>query len=162
MTAACSGAALLGAPLGHDFAVISLSDLLTPWETIEKRLAAAAAADFCICLYNPASKKRGDYLRKACEILLRHRAPENAAGLVRNIGPRGRILRGDDPVGTERRGGGYVHHRVYRQFSYKDSGRQAGDAARLQSDRKLSEANASRRELWRIFLVLRGLRRDEG
>ncbi|MGI5966644.1 MAG: precorrin-3B C(17)-methyltransferase [Anaerotruncus rubiinfantis] len=86
VTAACSGAALLGAPLGHDFAVISLSDLLTPWETIEKRLAAAVAADFCICLYNPASKKRGDYLRKACEILLRHRAPENAAGLVRNIG----------------------------------------------------------------------------
>lgn len=86
ITAACSGAALLGAPLIHDFAVISLSDLLTPWERIEKRLDAAGAADFCICLYNPSSMKRGDYLQKACDILLRHRAPQNAAGYVRNIG----------------------------------------------------------------------------
>ncbi len=91
VTAACSGAALLGAPLGHDFAVISLSDLLTPWETIEKRLEAAALGDFCICLYNPSSKKRGDYLRRACEILLRHRAPENPAGVVRNIGRDGQM-----------------------------------------------------------------------
>lgn len=91
VTAACSGAALLGAPLGHDFAVISLSDLLTPWETIEKRLEAAALGDFCICLYNPSSKKRGDYLRRACEILLRHRAPENPVGVVRNIGRDGQM-----------------------------------------------------------------------
>ena len=60
ITAASGGAAVLGAPLMHDFAVISLSDLLTPWETIEKRLHAAGMADFVICLYNPSSKKRAD------------------------------------------------------------------------------------------------------
>ena len=86
VTAACSGAALLGAPLIHDFAVISLSDLLTPWELIERRLDAAGRADFCICLYNPASRRRADYLRRACDILLRSRAPETVAGLVRNAG----------------------------------------------------------------------------
>ena len=69
VTAALAGAALLGAPLTHDFAVVSLSDLLTPWKLIEKRLALAAAADFCLALYNPASKKRHDYLRKASEVL---------------------------------------------------------------------------------------------
>ena len=58
ITAACGGAAVLGAPLMHDFAVISLSDLLTPWEQIAQRLALAAQGDFVICLYNPASKKR--------------------------------------------------------------------------------------------------------
>lgn len=89
VTAACSGAALLGAPLVHDFAVISLSDLLTPWETIEKRLDAAGMADFCICLYNPASKKRVDHLQKACDILLRYRLPGTAAGVVKNIGREG-------------------------------------------------------------------------
>ncbi|MEM1483773.1 precorrin-3B C(17)-methyltransferase [Oscillospiraceae bacterium PP1C4] len=86
ITAACSGAALLGAPLIHDFAVISLSDLLTPWERIEQRLDAAGAADFSICLYNPSSKKRHDYLQKACDILLRHRQPQTVVGFVRNIG----------------------------------------------------------------------------
>src|SRR5699024_2868326 len=70
ITAACGGAAVLGAPLTHDFAVISLSDLLTPWEKIEKRLTAAAQADFVICLYNPSSKNRPDYLQRACDILL--------------------------------------------------------------------------------------------
>ena len=70
VTAALSGAALLGAPLGHDFTVISLSDLLTPWELIEKRLRAAAMGDFCIALYNPGSHKRGGHLGKACDILL--------------------------------------------------------------------------------------------
>ena len=73
VTAALSGAALIGAPLIHDFAVISLSDLLTPWEKIEKRLECAAIGDFCICLYNPGSKKRADYLEKACEILLKYK-----------------------------------------------------------------------------------------
>ena len=67
ITAASGGAAVLGAPLMHDFAVISLSDLLTPWETIEKRLHAAGMADFVICLYNPSSRKRHDYLQKACD-----------------------------------------------------------------------------------------------
>lgn len=85
VTAALSGAALLGAPLGHDFAVISLSDLLTPWETIEKRLDCAAAGDFCVALYNPASMKRRDHLRRACEIILRHASPETVCGVVRNI-----------------------------------------------------------------------------
>ena len=74
VTAALSGAALLGAPLGHDFTVISLSDLLTPWELIERRLAAAAEGDFAICLYNPSSHKRHDYLQKACQILLQKKS----------------------------------------------------------------------------------------
>ena len=69
VTAALSGAAILGAPLMHDFCVISLSDLLTPWEVIERRLRCAAAGDFSIALYNPRSKKRPDHLRRACEIL---------------------------------------------------------------------------------------------
>lgn len=89
ITAASSGAALLGAPLMHDFAVISLSDLLTPWETIERRLRAAAAADFSVCIYNPASKKRADYLRRACEILMEAKPPETVCGVVRNIGRDG-------------------------------------------------------------------------
>lgn len=86
ITAACGGAAVLGAPLTHDFAVISLSDLLTPWEKIEKRLAAAAAADFVICLYNPRSRGRADYLRRACDILLEQKAPDTVCGFVQNIG----------------------------------------------------------------------------
>ena len=89
ITAACSGAAVLGAPLIHDFSVISLSDLLTPWERIEKRLDCAAEADFVICLYNPSSKKRHDYLQKACDIVMRHRGPDTVAGFVKNIGREG-------------------------------------------------------------------------
>ncbi len=89
ITAACSGAAVLGAPLIHDFAVISLSDLLTPWELIEKRLDCAAAADFVLCLYNPSSKKRHDYLQKACDIILKHRGSDTVAGYVQNIGRDG-------------------------------------------------------------------------
>ena len=89
ITAACVGAAVLGAPLTHDFAVISLSDLLTPWEKIEKRLEAAAAADFVICLYNPRSHSRADYLRRACDILLRQKSPATVCGFVQNIGREG-------------------------------------------------------------------------
>lgn len=89
ITAACGGAAVLGAPLMHDFAVISLSDLLTPWETIAKRLELAAQADFCICLYNPSSKKRADYLQRACDILLKSKSPDTPCGTVRNIGRDG-------------------------------------------------------------------------
>ncbi len=89
ITAACGGAAVLGAPLTHDFAVISLSDLLTPWEKIEKRLSAAAQADFVICLYNPSSRNRPDYLQRACDILLRDKAPNTVCGTVRNIGRDG-------------------------------------------------------------------------
>lgn len=89
VTAALAGAAVLGAPLTHDFAVISLSDLLTPWAVIEKRLSCAAAGDFCIALYNPSSKQRADYLRRACDILLAHKPPQTLCGLVRNIGREG-------------------------------------------------------------------------
>ena len=86
VTAAIGGASLLGAPLIHDFAVISLSDLLTPWEKIERRLRAAAMADFVICLYNPSSRKRKDYLQKACDILMEYKSPDTICGTVRNIG----------------------------------------------------------------------------
>lgn len=89
LTAACSGAALLGAPLTHDFAVISLSDRLTAWEKIEARLEAAAKADLSIVLYNPASRGRPDYLRRACEILLRTLPEERPCGVARNIGREG-------------------------------------------------------------------------
>ena len=89
VTAALSGGAVLGAPLMHDFAVISLSDLMTPWTLIEKRLAAAASADMAICLYNPSSKKRTDHLRRACDILLETVPPETVCGLVRSIGREG-------------------------------------------------------------------------
>lgn len=86
VTAALSGAALLGAPLTNDFAVISLSDLLTPWEKIEQRLRGAAAGDFVIALYNPSSKKRADYLKRACSILLEYYSPETVCGAAVNIG----------------------------------------------------------------------------
>jgi precorrin-3B C17-methyltransferase len=80
--ALCAGAALLGAPLTHDFAAISLSDLLTPWELIEQRLEAAAGADFVIVLYNPKSKKRNWQLAKARDIILRHRDKDTPVGIV--------------------------------------------------------------------------------
>nr|WP_314503897.1 precorrin-3B C(17)-methyltransferase [uncultured Lachnoanaerobaculum sp.] len=89
VTAALSGAAIIGAPLIHDFAIISLSDLLTPWEKIEKRLECAAIGDFCICLYNPGSKKRVDYLQKACEILLKHKDKNTPCAIAKNIGREG-------------------------------------------------------------------------
>ena len=90
LTAALSGGAVLGAPLAHDFCVISLSDRLTPWVVIEKRLAAAAMGDFCVALYNPSSKGRPDYLEKAIRILLENgKSSETVCGLVRNIGREG-------------------------------------------------------------------------
>ena len=75
---------MLGAPLMHDFAVISLSDLLTPWELIEKRLAAAAAADFVVAIYNPRSKGRVRHIQRAQELLLASRSPQTPVGIVRN------------------------------------------------------------------------------
>lgn len=93
VTAALAGGAVLGAPLMHDFAVISLSDLLTPWEKIEKRLSCAAAADFSICLYNPSSKKRADYLKKACDIILGQTKEDRVCGIVSNIGREGQSAR---------------------------------------------------------------------
>jgi precorrin-3B C17-methyltransferase len=86
ITAAISGAAVLGAPLMNDFCVISLSDLMTPWGVIEKRLHGAGAGDFAIALYNPMSHKRVDHLSKACDILLQYRSPDTICGFVRNIG----------------------------------------------------------------------------
>ena len=93
LTAACSGAALLGAPLTHDFAVISLSDRLTAWETIEQRLDAAAKADLAVVLYNPASRGRPDHLRRACDILLRTLPANRLCGIARNIGREGESCR---------------------------------------------------------------------
>lgn len=93
VTAALSGASVLGAPLGHDFAVISLSDLLTPWEKIEARLSLAAQADLCIALYNPSSIKRADHLRRACDILLAFLSPDTVCGAVRNISREGQSMR---------------------------------------------------------------------
>ena len=89
LTAACSGGALLGAPLTHDFAVISLSDRLTPWEKIEKRLECAAQADLSMVLYNPASHGRPDHLRRACEILLRVLPEERPCAVAQYIGREG-------------------------------------------------------------------------
>ncbi len=80
--ALCAGAALLGAPLTHDFAAISLSDLLTPWQVIEKRIEAAAMADFVMVIYNPKSKKRHWQLNKAQEITLKHRDGATPVGIV--------------------------------------------------------------------------------
>ena len=122
------------APLAHDFAVVSLSDLLTPWEVIERRLAAVASADFCICLYNPRSRKRADRLSRAAKIMLEWKAPDTLCGWVRNIGREGQqsgmcrlselgeldadmfttVFVGN--AGTKRVGGRMVTRRGYREI----------------------------------------------
>jgi len=89
LTAAISGGAVLGAPLTHDFAVISLSDRLTDWQLILKRLDAAAGADLSIVLYNPASKGRPDHLKKAVKRLAETLPQDRICGIVRNIGRAG-------------------------------------------------------------------------
>lgn len=93
VTAATGGAAVLGAPLIHDFCLISLSDLLTPWEKIEARLLGASQADFVICLYNPSSRKRHDYLQKACDLMMQYKSPDTVCGIVANIAREGEISR---------------------------------------------------------------------
>lgn len=93
VSAVISGASILGAPLMHDFAVISLSDLMTPWEKIAKRLLCAAQADFVLCLYNPSSNKRKGYLQKACELVLQYASPETVCGIAKNIGREGEDAR---------------------------------------------------------------------
>ena len=93
ITAACAGAAVLGAPLVHDFAVISLSDYLTPWDKIEARLEAAATSDLTVVLYNPVSRTRPQHLKRACEILLRRLPEDRLCGVVRNIGREGESAR---------------------------------------------------------------------
>jgi precorrin-3B C17-methyltransferase len=90
--ALAAAAALLGAPLVHDFAVISLSDLLTPWETIRRRVEAAASADFVLVIYNPRSRKRHWQLEEALRVVRAHRAPETPAGLVRNAAREGQSV----------------------------------------------------------------------
>ena len=89
LSALQAAAARAGAPLGHDFAAISLSDLLTPWKQIERRLAAAARGDFVLALYNPRSLRRTRQLEAARRILLRHRRPETPVLLARNLGRAG-------------------------------------------------------------------------
>ncbi|WP_338827980.1 precorrin-3B C(17)-methyltransferase [Neomoorella thermoacetica] len=91
VTAATAAAAALGAPLMHDFAVISLSDRLTPWEVISRRLEMAAAADFVLVLYNPRSHGRPDHLSRAREIILKYRQPSTPVGVVRNAGRKGEV-----------------------------------------------------------------------
>ena len=86
ITAANSCAAVLGAPLMNDYAVVSLSDLLTGWGTIEKRLVAACIGDYVVCMYNPMSSRRPYNLKRACEILLRHKDGSTPAGYVKNAG----------------------------------------------------------------------------
>lgn len=93
LTAAASGASILGAPLTHDFAVISLSDRLTPWEKIEKRLRAASEADLSIVLYNPVSKGRPDHLKRACDVMLENLPSDRICGIARNIGREGESIR---------------------------------------------------------------------
>lgn len=93
VTAAFSGGAVLGSPMTSDTALISLSDLLTPMEKIVRRLRCAAEGDFVIALYNPSSKKRADYLRRACDIILEYRSPETVCGYVQNIGREGENYR---------------------------------------------------------------------
>ena len=89
ITAANSAAAILGAPLMHDYVNISLSDLMTDWKIITKRLILASEGDFVICLYNPASNHRPENFKKACDILLEYKSPDTPAGYVRNIGREG-------------------------------------------------------------------------
>ncbi len=93
VTAALAGASLVGAPLGHDFAVVSLSDLLTPWEIIEKRLRAACEGDFALAIYNPESRGRKGYLARACRILLEYKSGDTPAAAVKNIGREGESVR---------------------------------------------------------------------
>ena len=89
ITAANSCASLLGAPLMNDYAVISLSDLMTDWNVIEKRLIAACLGDFVICIYNPSSHGRPEHLKRACDVLLKHKSPQTPAGFVRSMGREG-------------------------------------------------------------------------
>ncbi|TQS45639.1 precorrin-2 C(20)-methyltransferase [Cryptosporangium phraense] len=86
LTAAQAVASRVGAPLGHDFCIISLSDRLKPWDVIEARLSAAASADFVIAIYNPASKFRRHQIEAAHQLLLRHRAPETPVVVGRDVG----------------------------------------------------------------------------
>ena len=89
ISAVLSGGAVLGAPVAHDFCVVSLSDHLTEWSLIEKRIRLGGEADFIMAMYNPKSKKRPEYINRACEILMEVKSPETVCGWVRNIGREG-------------------------------------------------------------------------
>lgn len=89
ITSATAAAACLGAPLMHDFVVISLSDLLTPWEVIEKRLEYAAMGDFVVVIYNPASKKRTEQIKTARRIMMKHKSAKTPVGIVINAAREG-------------------------------------------------------------------------
>lgn len=93
MSAMLAAAARAGAPLGHDFCVISLSDNLKPWEVVERRISAAASADLVLVVYNPASSQRGWQLDRAKELLLAHRTPDTPVILARNVGREGEAIR---------------------------------------------------------------------
>ena len=127
-----SCAARLGAPLMHDFAAVSLSDLLTPWETIERRLHAAASADFVIAIYNPKSKKRTEHIVKAREILLQYRKPSTPVGDRQGGYPRRREHPADrsGPHAHRRNHHADDHHR--RQQPHLFLARQDDHAPRLQ------------------------------
>lgn len=86
ITAASAAASVLGAPLMHDLAIISLSDLMTPLDLIYKRVECAAEGDFIVCLYNPRSKKRRDYLSHSADLLMKRRSPDTPVGIVRHAG----------------------------------------------------------------------------
>ena len=108
VTAALAAAAVLGAPLGHDHAAISLSDLHTPWEVIERRISAAAAGDFVICFYNPRSRTRGGHLAKALALVAAHRPPQTPVGMVADASRPGQrvmlsTLAGFDPAQADMR-----------------------------------------------------------
>lgn len=92
VTAACTGAALLGSPLTCDFTVVSLSDLLTPAEVIEKRLEGAAMSDICAVIYNPSSRRRADYLRRCCGLFLRYRPADTVCGVAQRVGRDGESI----------------------------------------------------------------------
>lgn len=92
VSASNAAASMLGAPLMHDFAVISLSDLLTPWEVIQKRARLAAEGDFVLAIYNPKSKGRQDQIERVREILLEYRSPDTPVGIVKEA------LRGESQV----------------------------------------------------------------
>ncbi|MCF6159376.1 MAG: precorrin-3B C(17)-methyltransferase [wastewater metagenome] len=92
ISAANAAAAALGAPLMHDYAVVSLSDLLTPWEIIEKRLRYAAEADFVIVLYNPKSSQREWQIEKTVEIILRYKSPHTPVGIAKDVSRGGESI----------------------------------------------------------------------
>ena len=120
----------MGAPLIHDCCLISLSDLMTPMEAIRKRLILAAEAGFIIVLYNPGSRTRRDYLKRACEWLMEELSPETVCGLARQIGREG----GDadsSAIEVKGYGSGYVYHGIYRKCDDQRDKGEDGDAARI-------------------------------